>query len=111
SLRVVLVFSFPLAIVLFISAPGLVRLVYGQEWSGVVPLVRALALACFAMPILDSFQWVFVSNGFTNIFLKWSGACAAITISSFGIGLFWGSVGVAWACSISTLILTFGPGW
>jgi len=103
---------------IFLVAPGmlfgalfadqLIPLALGKDWAAVVPIFRWLCMGALASPVYASAAWLFVSQGLGARQLKFGVAVAMLNILSFGIGIFWGPVGVA-ACSAICFTLIQAP--
>jgi O-antigen/teichoic acid export membrane protein len=99
--------SFPLMALLFATAPQLVRVVYGLKWEGAIPLIQILALVGLLHSIATTTGWIFMSQGRTDVMLRWSVLWTTIYAISFAVGLRWNVVGVAAAYTIATYSLAY----
>ncbi|HVZ37132.1 MAG TPA: lipopolysaccharide biosynthesis protein, partial [Polyangiaceae bacterium] len=105
-----LLLTIPLAPLALYSADWFIPALLGEPWRGSVAVFRWLALALLVRPIMNSGGWLFLSQGRTFELRRWGFLAAGLAITSFLIGLPWGSLGVAAAYSVLELTLR-GPLW
>ncbi|MDW8396707.1 MAG: oligosaccharide flippase family protein, partial [Anaerolineae bacterium] len=55
--------AIPVTLMLFISAPDLVRLLFGEQWLPSVPLLRILLVASLVRPLWENSWSVFIGTG------------------------------------------------
>ncbi|MCW8131529.1 MAG: lipopolysaccharide biosynthesis protein [Planctomycetota bacterium] len=89
--------TFPLSAGTFVLAEEAIALVLGAQWSGAVPVLRALAVAGLLQPVLSSTGWIYVARGDTRRLLRWNLFAVPVTVASFLVGLPWGPRGVSLA--------------
>ncbi len=77
----------------------------GPKWEPAAVIFRGFTLAALYVPLSYPVAWLLISLGRGKDYLRWNAAYAAITISSFVIGLPFGPVGVAFAFSIGGLLV------
>jgi PST family polysaccharide transporter len=83
----------------------------GPKWEPAAVIFRGFSLAAlFWLPVSYPVAWMLISLGRSKDFLRWNTAYAAITISSFVIGLQFGPVGVAYAFSIGGVLFSLPIG-
>jgi PST family polysaccharide transporter len=104
-LRLVLMITMPLAAFLVATSDELVLVVFGDQWREAAVLFRVLGIAAFTQPIGNSVGWLFISQDRTDEMFRWGVWAAAITITSFVVGLQWGAYGVALAYVLSGLVV------
>jgi O-antigen/teichoic acid export membrane protein len=97
--------AMPLVAFLFVVADRAIPVVLGDQWAASVPLFRALAPAAFLSTLNSGVGWIFVSLGRTRRQFKWSLAVSLVTLASFFVGVRWGALGVAVACSAGRVVL------
>src|SRR5665647_3427404 len=95
--------SFPLMIWVLVTAPQLIRVLYGPKWISAIPLVQILALTAAAQSISVTLGWILLSQGRTDVLLKLGIFTTIVVAISFAVGLRWGVLGVAIAYTIATL--------
>jgi O-antigen/teichoic acid export membrane protein len=105
--RYIAAVSLPLMIWILVTAPQLIRVIYGPKWISVIPLVQILAITAAAQSILATVGLIFLSQGRTDVLFKWGAFSASIFCISFFVGLRWGVLGVAIAYTIATYVLAY----
>jgi len=104
AVRVVAGLGFPLAVGLAVTAPETVRLIYGERWAPVVPILFWLSIAGVFQPVYTTMGWLFVSSGKSREMFAFGVAAALILSFGFFIGVLWGPIGVAISYAI---LMTF----
>jgi O-antigen/teichoic acid export membrane protein len=105
--RYIAVVSFPLMIWILVTAPQLIRVVYGPKWISVIPLIQILALASMEQSVGATVGWIFLSQGRTDVLLKVSIFTTSAVTISFAVGLRWGVEGVVIAYTIAAYLLAY----
>ncbi len=105
--RYIAAVSFPMMTWLLVTAPELIRVVFGPKWVSAVPLVQILALAAMEQSIGTNVGWIFLSQGRTDVLFKLSIFMTVVVAISFVVGLRWGVEGVAIAYTIATYLLAY----
>lgn len=100
--------SFPLMIWVLVTAPQLVRVVYGPKWISVIPLIQIFALAGLEQSIATNVSWIFTSQGRPEVMFKLSIFTTVALLVSFIVGLRGGVEGIVIAYTIA-LYLTAYP--
>jgi len=95
----------PLAVYLFVAADEIILFFLGEQWIDAIPVFRALGPASFLATTNVASGWVFISSGQTDRQLKWGVFASFFFTAGIVTGLSWGAIGVAYAVSISRLIL------
>jgi PST family polysaccharide transporter len=103
------VVGFPASLGLAVLAPAAVRLIYGDSWQPVVPLLIWLSIAGLFQPVYETASWLFVSNGKSRSYFSWSLLGAVSLMVGFTIGIRWGTLGVAIASSILWPLIMSAP--
>ncbi len=99
----------PLMLGVFVFAPEFVALVFGGQWSEVVPLLRLLAVVGLLQSLGTNVGIIYLTKGRTDLMFYWGLLAAAVITTAIIIGLQWGVEGVALAYLLANLIL-FVPG-
>jgi PST family polysaccharide transporter len=99
--------SFPLMIWVLVTAPQLIRVLYGPKWISAIPLVQILALTAAAQSISVTIGWILLSQGRTDVLLKLGIFTTIVVAISFAVGLRWGVLGVAIAYTIATYFVVY----
>ena len=100
--------SFPLMTWLLVTAPQLIRVVFGPKWVGAIALVQILAITSILQSIGTNVGWIFLSQGRTDVLFKVGIVTTIMAVVSFAVGLRWGVMGVAIAYTIEQY-LQAGP--
>jgi O-antigen/teichoic acid export membrane protein len=100
--RYIAALAFPLMMWMLVTAPQLIRVVYGPKWISAIPLVQILALTAAAQSILAPTGWILLSQGRTDVLFKLGIFMTVTACISFVVGLHWGVLGVAIAYTIAT---------
>jgi polysaccharide transporter, PST family len=87
-------------------ADTLIPLALGSQWAGSAPIFAALGFAGLVQPLNNPAGWLFISQGRGREYAIWGIWTAAFAIAAFGVGIFYGAVGVAVAYSISEYMKT-----
>jgi PST family polysaccharide transporter len=101
--------SFPMAAGMFAFAGPIVVTVFGSRWAGAIPVFRVLCVAAAWQGMYCAIAWVYVPLGKTRSFFLWGLLSAPVFCVAFGIGIRWGSLGVAAAYVVAVSILAY-PG-
>lgn len=94
--------TMPIVAFLFVNAETVVRVLLGDQWEPVVPLLRALAPALFVGRFTVVTNWVFLSLGRADRQVRLALWLTVPTIAGYAIGILWGPIGVAAAMSVTT---------
>ena len=95
----------PVLVGIFLTAPDLIRLVFGAKWMPAVPVLRILTVAGFIKSQAIVWNAILPAVGRVDVLFKLSVGSALIYLPAFFVGLRWGIVGVAAAYTFSTVIL------
>jgi hypothetical protein len=85
--RYIAAFCFPLMIWVLITAPQLIRVVFGPKWVSAIVLVQILAIASIEQSIGTNVGWIFLSQGRTDVLFKVGIFTTVIAVISFVVGL------------------------
>jgi O-antigen/teichoic acid export membrane protein len=80
---------------LALVAPEVVRLVYGEAWLPVVPILAWLSVAGIGQPMVTTYGWPYTASGQRRKYLAWTVFSTLTLVAGFAMGVQWGSVGVA----------------
>jgi len=69
AVRLVAYFGMPMAVGLALTAAPAVRLVYGDGWMPVVPLLMWLSIAAVTQPVYNTTGWLFTASGQARAYL------------------------------------------
>lgn len=101
----------PLAVCLFVAADEVILFFLGDQWLEAIPVFRALGPASFLATTNVASGWIFISLGQTKRQLKWGAFASVFFTAGIVAGLPWGTLGVAYAVSVSRLILKVPGLW
>jgi len=104
ALSGILLLTTPIIAACIVLNDLIVHLVLGPGWEQVAPIFLIFAVGAVALPIGNTTGWLFVSQGRTREQLRWQGIDAVLKVILVVVGLRWGTIGVAWACSIRLLL-------
>lgn len=107
-LRVVSTSTFPIVVGLAATAPVAIRILYGDMWTPVVPLLRILAVWGLFQAINLS-GVVFYAKGRPQTLLLYASASTVVVAFAVLFGSRWGAIGVAWGLVMVSPIVCVGP--
>jgi len=105
--RYIAAVSFPLMIWVLVTAPQLVRVVYGPKWISVIPLIQIFALAGLEQSIDTNVGWIFLSQGRTDVLFKVGVFTTVLLVISFVVGLRGGVEGVVIAYTVAIYLKAY----
>ena len=105
--RYIAAVSFPTMTWLLVTAPQLIRVVYGPKWISAILLVQILSLAAIEQSIGANVGWIFLSQGRTDVLFKLSIFTTIVVAIAFAVGLRWGVEGVAIAYTIASYLMAY----
>jgi O-antigen/teichoic acid export membrane protein len=85
----------PAFLIILVTAPDLVRVLFGAKWLGAVPVIELLAVAGVAHSLVTLNWTVLQGTGHIKVALRLGILVTALTVGSFAFGVRWGAVGVA----------------
>ena len=77
------------------TAPALVIVLWGQQWSATIPIMQILCVAAVAQSLSITGNWLYQAQRRTKTLLVVQVATTAFAIFAIVVGLQWGIVGVA----------------
>lgn len=90
---------------LLVSTEPIVAVMYGRQWTEVVPLLRLLGLMGLCNTVLHVTGWVYTAEGTVRRQLKWEAVNLAVLGACFFVGARWDATGVAIASSLGYTLL------
>lgn len=82
----------PAGAFLYVAAPEVVAILYGPQWQGSVPMLRAFSIAAATLPISTTTIWLFLATARARTQLLLNIALTLTVMSIFAAGLlFWDS--------------------
>ena len=85
----------PAFLIILVTAPDLVRVLFGEKWNSAVPVIQLLAIAGVAHSLLTLNWTVLQGTGRIGVAFRLGLLVCALTVGAFAVGVRWGAVGVA----------------
>src|SRR2546425_6695974 len=95
----------PMILFLVIYSHEIVLVMLGKKWIEATDIFRILAISAFIAPASDSTGFLLVTCGKTKRYLNLGLVTGVILLLSFGIGVVWGALGVAYGYLVATYTL------
>lgn len=105
--RYISVVTFPLMLGLLVVAPEFIRVVFGAKWERSIFLLQVLCIIGMLQSVVTTVAWIYLSQGRTDVQLKWNLFSVTIVATSFITGVRWSVEGVAIAYAVASFLLTF----
>jgi PST family polysaccharide transporter len=103
---------FPTMMGLIAIAPDLIPLLFGPQWSGVVPIIQVLAFAGMGGAVGTTTGWIYMAVGRTDLQFRWSLAAVPVLLLSYWVGVHYsGALGVAVAYNVALYGILWCPQW
>jgi O-antigen/teichoic acid export membrane protein len=99
--------TFPMMLGLAVVARPLLHHWLGDKWDKAGLLLMILAPVGMLQSIGGTVGNIYTSKGRTDLLLRWGLFAAAVNLTAFLIGRYWGSIGVAIAYAIAALVLVY----
>ena len=109
--RMIALLTFPMMIGLIILAEPAILVVYGDTWGEAIGIVQVLCFSGIAQSIYFTGGWLFLSQGRTDIVLRWGIYTTFIRVIGVLVGAHWGIMGVAWGYVLGTYVFICYPTW
>ena len=107
AISVITFITVPLSIFLIILSEEIVLTLMGHQWQNSINILRFLSLSILVQPVFSLSNVLFTVTGRGKEFLKYSSIGSVIIISSFFVGLPFGSSMVALCYAIAVILWTF----
>lgn len=104
-------FYFPIVFFMAIESNIIIKLILGEAWLRAVPLFTLFILIGLTKPLMGMLQLVMISTSKSRRVVSWGIINALCTITGYLIGIRWGSIGVASAYMIVSIILLIWSNW
>ncbi|WP_240912600.1 lipopolysaccharide biosynthesis protein [Lysobacter sp. HDW10] len=111
SLRLSLFFFVPFMFWLALSSEPIVKLLYGNEWLRVAPILSVLCIACSIWPLHVLNLVATTSMGRSDILLKLEVYKSIITVSLTILAIPFGILVLAWSVLVTNLSFVFLNTW
>lgn len=100
--------TFPAVMGLFVVAADLIPLMYGEQWDGVVPILRVLCGVSLIQSVTNPTGWIYMSQAKTNWMMWWGLGSSAVTLAAFIIGAHIGTtMAITWAYLVANVVLLY----
>jgi PST family polysaccharide transporter len=100
--------TFPVMVGISLVAPEFVLGVLGEKWAPAIDVVRVLGLVGAIQSVSGLVSDVFLSQGRSDLMLKWALVATPGAALAFWLGVRWGIVGVALCYLLFTLLAWVG---
>ena len=97
--------TMPGAVLAIAMADWIIRAFLGPKWADAGPILAWLGVAALVEPMLNSTNWLFISQGRTRELLYASLASTSLTLAAIVAGLAFHATGVAAAIALSSVLL------
>lgn len=106
---IVILLSWPIALIIFVTAPDLIRLLYGERWLPSLVYLRLLVIIAAAKPVWDNATVLFTAIGKPGLSLRLITAQVGVLVA-LGVPLtwIWGGVGTCVAVGFAFAIGLLG---
>jgi len=94
----------PLGFGLTATADEVVQLLYGQKWLAAIPLLQALGIAGALRAIFSMCASLFYAINRADVLFKMTLAGAPIRVGIILAGSYWGTLGIAWAVTLTQIM-------
>ena len=108
TISLIALFTFPMMSGLLVISEHFVIGLLGPQWAGMIPVFQILCLVGMVQSIASTVGWIYQSQGRTDWMVRWGILAATLTVLSFGVGIWLGSiVTVAWCYTIYNFLLLY----
>jgi len=107
AISVIALFTFPIMLGLLVVTEDFVLTIFGQKWMEMIPVLRVLCIVGLLQSVNSTVGWIYNSQGRSDIQFWWILFGGILTFAAFGIGIYWGILGVAIAYAIRVLSTTW----
>jgi O-antigen/teichoic acid export membrane protein len=105
ALNLIMWISAPLFGFLFVTAKPTIVILLGHKWLGAAPIFQLLCISALAQPFFQSTNWVLISSGRTDRFLRITIIATAIGLGALAFALPFGINAVALWCSVAQVAI------
>lgn len=107
ALSLISFLGMPASVILIIFSREIILLLLGPQWENSVNFLSILSLSAGFNIIYNTNGWLHVSLGRSDRWFRWGIFSSVLLILALFAGTFFGLNGIAWAYSLSIIILTF----
>lgn len=101
--RVIALVTFPIMLGVAASAENFTAVVFGEQWGGMVPILRILAVVGMVQSVTSLIGNVYLSQNRASLRLRVVLPIQALQVLGIVIGLRWGILGVAIGYAVASL--------
>ena len=101
---VIALLTCPLMFGLLVTAQPFVLAIFGEQWLGMVPIVKVFAIAGLLDAITKIEGTVYLSQGRADLQFRVSLLTKTLLVAGIVVGLGWGIVGVAWGYTLASAL-------
>lgn len=105
--RYIAFLTFPAMAGLALVAPQFVRVFFGPQWERSIFIVRVLSCVGLVQSVGTTVGWIYLSQGRTDVMLRWTVFALSVVATSFAVGLIWEIEGVAVSYAIASFLLVY----
>ncbi|RJP15558.1 MAG: colanic acid exporter [Candidatus Abyssobacteria bacterium SURF_5] len=109
--RTIALLTFPMMMGLLVIARPFTLAVFGQKWEAAIIIIQIFCVEAMGRSILTTSGWIYLSQGRTDIQLRWEILVGIVRFLSIIVGLRWGAAGVAAAWTFSLYFILWYPSW
>jgi len=99
--------TFPLMTGLWVVTEHLVLALFGSQWASMIPIIKIFAVIGMVQSIVSLNGNLYRSQGRTDLQFKVGLVQSILNVAAFVIGLRWGTVGVAYAYAVYSLLAAY----
>ncbi|TFW14747.1 lipopolysaccharide biosynthesis protein, partial [Massilia arenosa] len=99
--------AWPFFAVVAVATLPVVRVLYGDQWDGAVPLIRVLCVSAALYSMGGVSRYLFVATGHVKLQARLDVLAALVRIAAVAAGALGGLAGAAWAVSGSAMFRTW----
>ncbi|MCS4097995.1 MOP flippase family protein [Salinibacter ruber] len=116
AVRLISFLAFPAMFGLFSTANNFVHTLFGDQWGGMIPVLRAFCLAGAFQALVKPTGTIYESQGRADWLFRWGFVASVILIGFIGIGVWVGTVeAIAYSYVVANAITFYPslliPGW
>jgi PST family polysaccharide transporter len=109
ALGMIALVGFPMMLGLASVADPFVSALYGPKWLGLIPLLRVLAVVGALQMLTNPTGWLFISQGRTDLILRWGLVAGSAIILALFIGASFGSTLSVAVSYLVINVIVFAP--
>jgi len=109
ALNLISFFTFPLMVGLLILAEPFVLTLFGEPWSGMIQVLRILAVVGLLQSLVNPTGWLYLSQGRTDWYFRLGLVNAVAVVAAIAGGIVLGSIEAVAVCYATANLLLFYP--